>query len=693
MWGCGVARLFSILICFFSVSGAATAVATDAQLTTVLSQEIEVALKPSQHLLVGVSTISFAAGPSGVSLRLSPNAEIDSVTVSGTKQRFSFSNGNLSLDIPRVAERSTVSVAVSYRARFNDPLPQHSGSSEDPTYGVHGAITTQGTFLDEASGWYPVTPTLPLQRSIRISAPAGTEALTSGRRVKRGTKGSVTFSSWEEQRPNSGLALCAGPYLIAERREAGIDLYSYFYPENAALSARYLEAAARYLTLYSDLFGTYPYEKFAVVENFFPTGYGFPSFTLLGSAIIRLPFIIDTSFPHEIAHSWWGNAVEVDQSEGNWAEGLVTYLADYLLKERRSAAEGREYRLQLLSDFATLVAADTDFALSGFVSRVDPASRTIGYGKSAMLFHMIRREIGERAFFAALREIYADRRYHTATWGDFTRAFSHSSGRDLSAFMAQWLTRPGAARVVLSNVTRNHDGGRWIVSGTLEQSSPLYDLQVPLRLETGGPSFEKILSTTQKLTPFTLSSPTEPKRLLLDPDADTFRQLTADEIPVTVNSIKGAKHLLAVITGDCRAREETFRRLLESLGKGGAKIITEEELDQERNRRNDLIFCGLPTQRSLLPMLPDRVSLHNRSFSVNAEVVQASDSLLFLVLPSSVPGGRVTALFQPLSEAAAEKYVSKITHYGKYGTLVFHGGAIRYKGTAPSSAGGSRVDF
>jgi len=91
-----------------------------------------------------------------------------------------------------------------------------------------------------------------------------------------------------------------------------VDIYTYFYPDNAGLSARYLEAAARYIGFYAELFGPYPFEKFAVVENFFPTGYGFPSYTLLGSAIIRLPFIIDTSLPHEIAHCWWGNGVLVD---------------------------------------------------------------------------------------------------------------------------------------------------------------------------------------------------------------------------------------------------------------------------------------------------------------------------------------------------------------------------------------------
>ena len=116
---------------------------------------------------------------------------------------------------------------------------------------------------------------------------------------------------------------------------AGVDLYTYFYPDNASLAARYLDAAARYLTFYSDLFGPYPFEKFAVVENFFPTGYGFPSFTLLGSSIIRLPFIIDTSFPHEIAHSWWGNAIQVDAERGELV-GRAGHLSGRLPAERET---------------------------------------------------------------------------------------------------------------------------------------------------------------------------------------------------------------------------------------------------------------------------------------------------------------------------------------------------------------------
>jgi aminopeptidase N len=667
----------------FVLSGACQghAASVDGQVPAVERQEIAVTLMPSDHLLAGESTITFGPGTHRVSLRLTQTARIESVSISGNKAPFSFSDGVLSLDIPPSAGRGAIPVTVAYRAVFNDPLPQDPGSSEDPTYGVNGAITEKGTFLGDGAGWYPAPSALPHRRSVRVAAPAGTEAVTAGRRVSKGTEGAVSRSTWEEERPVDGLTLCAGPYRIEERRVDGLDIYTYFYPDNASLAPRYLDAAAKYLGFYSDLFGPYPFEKFAVVENFFPTGYGLPSFTLLGGSIIRLPFIIDTSFPHEIAHSWWGNGIQVDQSEGNWSEGLVTYLADYLLKERRSVADGRDYRMQILADYAALVSPDNDFPLAGFTSRVDPTSRAIGYDKGAMVFHMIRKEIGDSAFFAALRVVCRERLYQSAAWSDFERAFSRSSGRDMSSFMHQWLTRPGGPRPALSNVTRRREGQGWTVSGTIVQSPPFYDLHLPLRLETTGQPVRALLPISQRETPFSISSPAEPRQLLLDPDADVFRVLALSEIPVTVNSIKGSKQLLAVMTEGCCAKEETFRRLLESLGHGEAAVIREDELDGKRMPGHDLMFCGMPKQRSLFPPLPAGVAVNGTGFSVNKEAMGAPDGLLFLVVPFPDSSGRVAALFQPLSDAAAERYTSKITHYGKYGSLVFTGGAIRNKGT------------
>ena len=62
-----------------------------------------------------------------------------------------------------------------------------------------------------------------------------------------------------------------------------------------------------------------------------------PTFTLLGPQVIRFPFIINSSYPHEILHNWWGNSVFVDYDTGNWCEGLTAYMADHLIQEQRGA--------------------------------------------------------------------------------------------------------------------------------------------------------------------------------------------------------------------------------------------------------------------------------------------------------------------------------------------------------------------
>jgi hypothetical protein len=67
------------------------------------------------------------------------------------------------------------------------------------------------------------------------------------------------------------------------------------------LANKYLDATVRYITMYGRLIGPYPYTKFALVENFWETGFGMPSFTLLGPTVLRLPFIIIPPTPRDPA--------------------------------------------------------------------------------------------------------------------------------------------------------------------------------------------------------------------------------------------------------------------------------------------------------------------------------------------------------------------------------------------------------
>ncbi len=655
-------------------------------------QEIAVTLVPSSHEVAGESRLLVKPrGAAGIAFTLASTARVSRCTIGEKPARYQFAGGRLTVSLPAVPGNVPLTLAIAYRCAFDDRPPENAVSGEEPTYGVKAVVSAHGAFLGSDAAWYPVPDTMPARRSVRVTAPAGMEAITAGRRVYRETAHGETVSLWAERRPAVDLALSAGPYRIAERKLGNIPIYTYLFSDDADLADRYLETSARYIRFYEKLLGPYPFEKFAVVENFFPTGYGFPSYTLLGGTVIRLPFIPDTSLPHEIAHSWWGNGVLVDYRQGNWSEGITVYMADYLLQERKSAAAGRDYRLRVLADYASLVTPDRDFPLREFAGRVDPASRTIGYGKGAMVFHMIRQAIGDRAFFRALREISREKLFRRASWGDFLSAFARESGKDFTVFRQEWLERPGGPRLSLAGVTRRKNGNKWLVSGEVVQTGTVYHLALQLKLECAGKDFRKTLEIVGDHTPFTFAVPAEPHRLVLDPDAETFRILSPDEIPMTVNRIKGSKSLLAVITPGCRADRPTLGLLLESLEQGGATVIKESEVDESRLKGHNLLICGFPDRIHLPANAP--VSVSRAGFSIGGHIFSNGDDALFLVTRHPTDRERAAALFFPLSGDAAVKCAPKITHYGAYSYLAFTAGINREKGITPASSQASAITF
>ncbi len=111
-----------------------------------------------------------------------------------------------------------------------------------------------------------------------------------------------------------------------------------------------------------------------------------------------------SSYPHELLHNWWGNSVYVDFDQGNWCEGLTAYMADQLFAEQRGDAG--TYRRATLKKYSDFVTSGNDFPLSDFSSRRSAASEAVGYGKSLMLYHMVRRAIGDELFLESMSAFY-----------------------------------------------------------------------------------------------------------------------------------------------------------------------------------------------------------------------------------------------------------------------------------------------
>ncbi len=647
----------------------------------VVRHDISLALDPGRHSLVATDVLSIRPdGAARLELSLAPRATVKGVSSGGKAVPFSFKGGVVALQTPPAGE--TVELAVSYEAAFEDPVPEDPVNTEDPAYGVAGAITERGTFLSDGASWFPDIPGSEAVFRVRVDAPEGIEAVTSGRRVARGTSGGRTVSEWETSRPVPGLALSAGRYVVREGAAGNVPVYAYFSPESEDLAEKYVGAAAGFIAFYDNLLGPYPFEKFAVVENFVPTGYGFPSWTLLGKSIVRLPFILDTSLGHEIAHSWWGNGVLVDERRGNWCEGLTTYVADYLYKERASPQEGREYRLKALRDYASLVPPEKDFPLKAFVSRSDPASRAIGYGKAMMVFHMARRLAGDEAFWKGLRLVAREKMGKPASWDDFDRAILRPGESDPASFFDQWVDRPGAPVIALKDAAARRNGSGWTVTARLVQEKPYYQVRVPVRLLTDDGAVDAVVPLVGEDARFSLRANGTPRRLVADPDADVFRRIPLSEVPPAVNGIRGSASLAVVAARSLPAKTLAAAKIvLAALGREDVPVLREEETPPARLAGHDVLYLGAPEAKGSLPPLPKGLALRPGGFSLEGVTYEAPGDALFVVLSRPEDAGRVCAVFLPLSPEAAESAARKIPHYGKYGYLAFSSGTNKAKGT------------
>jgi hypothetical protein len=301
-----------------------------------------------------------------------------------------------------------------------------------------------------------------------------------------------------------------------------------------------------------------------------------------------------------------------------------------------------------------------------------------------MIFHMLRRKIGDRAFWQTLKDLYRQRLFKPTSWKDLQSAFERQAGSSLGPFFEQWVQRQGAPRLSLDQVQRVKTSTGYTVSGRIVQQAPLFRLSLPVVLEWGRQRTVERIEIAGSRTDFALSCPDPPERLSIDPQADIFRRLYPSEIPVTVNTIKGAERVVIVLPDHPPAEVTASAELLgRSMGLDQVQMVEEGRLNQVDWRESELIFIGLPRQRELLAGMAGWASVESASFTVNGQRHASPEDALFIVFAHPQAPGRAAALFLGLSPGALEAVARKITHYGKYSYLVFHKADNQGKGIWP----------
>ncbi|MBR2515291.1 MAG: hypothetical protein IKE45_15005 [Halomonas sp.] len=400
--------------------------------------------------------------------------------------------------------------------RWEGTLPQANNGSRHQ-------VSAEGSLLPTRAGWYPHLSDSAMPLWLTVSVPDGQLAVATGSLVEEQHTRSTTYVARFYHPNTREVEIATGPWRLRQREVEGVQLRTLF-PEalDAAFGETYLQHAAEQLARFQARLGPLPYKSFSIAASPAPIGLAFPGFTLLGERVIPLPFIPDTSLPHELMHAWWGAGVKVDYPSGNWAEALTTYLADYALAEQRGDDE--TVRRRWLADLAALPISQ-EVALVDFRGGPDPAGRLIGYQHGAMLFHMLRQRIGDEAFDHGLRRLADEWMHRPADWQALMDAFSMAAGESQEAFLTPWLTRPGRPSLHVETVQTRPHGDGYQINGTLiqrGQHAP-WPLEIPLVVNTeeGPVNVRQPMHDTHQT--FELHLASRPLSLEVDPGADLLR--------------------------------------------------------------------------------------------------------------------------------------------------------------------------
>lgn len=299
-----------------------------------------------------------------------------------------------------------------------------------------------------ARGWLPCEdhPGDRAKFTLRMTYPDGNAAVAFGMPVN-GQPDQVAENGLHtlvltgaEEIPPYMFALVVGP--LARVAEPGSPLLAdhLVYKQDAAKAKAELVHHAAWIQSMEHAFGAYPYGKYMTVQC--PTrwgGFEAPGNVQLAEGLFDVPKRGQGTLAHELVHMWFGDAVGYSEWREVWlSEGFASYFGPWLHAQTGGpelAANLQSLRARWRKSFEGRTKSIRDDRFP----HPDQALNSNTYPKGAWVLHMLRGEVGDQAFFHALKTYVEQCRGRSVITEDFVRIIERETKTELSWFFSQWL--------------------------------------------------------------------------------------------------------------------------------------------------------------------------------------------------------------------------------------------------------------
>jgi len=531
-----------------------------------VNYEVNAAIEPASQALRARVRVDLEARSASrvVVLELHPNLRVKSAAgADGKPLEFTQETENplaLQVTLPQVvAAGEKISLTLEYEGRL---------ASEDnsPVKGVALArISGDGGVLLLPARWFPLTnyPGNRYTATFNIEVPENVAVIGTGKPAapvavappqppaappaKRPRKGQPaepppqaapagpprTLYSFRSEQPEAGGTFAFGNIQVVPVRAEGVEIPVYMFSGQTETASAYGESVARMLNYFSAEFGPLPRPSIGVVQ--IPEGtvqaYSAPGFVLVSRRQWD-PRVNYRLLAQLVAQQWFGYQVTPATAADVWlSDGLARYL-EALYVHHLAGEEGFRRSLE---DFAVGALMFEEAAPIAQADRLQPFTgeyRSVVVNKGALVFHMLRSQMGDENFRSLLREFYSQYAGKTAALADFEKMAQEkyaakageSTMTSLTPFFAQWLHSTGVPEFQVEYVVFRTTKGFKIV-GKVKQDLDTFRLPVDLKIETDGNPESKtidVIGTSSDFQVETFGRP-KPNGIILDPNNNLLK--------------------------------------------------------------------------------------------------------------------------------------------------------------------------
>jgi hypothetical protein len=508
---------------------------------TVSAYTIDAEIDPATHHLQAKASVTFKAPENSelITFGFHPALKITKITDDAGKL----------LTGERTADGS---VRIQPNTPLSPTTPAHwtfeyegniSGNEDGPVEGLKlAAIQEPITYLLYPARWFPTTGYLVdrFTMQLHFRVPQGMRVFSSGQTggshpvtLAGGKSGEQFDFNWSK--PGFPGTVIAGRYV--DPASAG-PIKVYLTVSHRASANELAQIAAKEFNFFSDSFGVPEISHLNVVELPDDT---LPAFWAPELAAVMGARTGDKSgirlLANTIAHQWWGSEVSPKTLADSWITNGMSRYAELMYVEDE---QGKSAMRSALQDIAAgaLAYDTTPLSSSGRLSPFSPEFQSQSLEKGAMIFHMLRWEVGDKPFLATLKGVLSQFTDQGVRASDLTKVAEAQTSQNLTPFFAQWVDGTGAPTFVNKYAVYrlgNNKGFRTI--GEINQDLDLFRMPVELRVETDGKTEIKRVDVVGTESQYVVDTFGRPRRITIDPQNWLLK--STPDLQVRIAILKG----------------------------------------------------------------------------------------------------------------------------------------------------------